>query len=624
MNNGFIRVAAAIPPVRVADCTYNTHNMLPLIEQATQEGAEIILFPLLNITSCSCGDLFNQQLLTKEAQKALTHIIKATANTETIVIAGMPIEHNSNTSACSIVIHKGTIKGAVPQKNNNIRGIINICEQQVPIDSHLLFNIGDCTFAITTDESYTDPTPLSTQAALAGAELIFCPTANHELAGLHNKLTESYTTHSRRLKAAIIYSSCGYGESTGDLVHGGDAFITENGQMLSISKRFATEPRLEICDVDVERLRHKRRTNKAFQSALANTLPATFTNILIERKAEKQKTLKRHINPTPFIPHPDNYNSRCEEILSIQTSGLMKRIEHTHSKTAIIGISGGLDSTLALLVTVRTFDTLKRSRKDIIGITMPGFGTTGRTYSNALTLMRRLGITMQEISIKEACIQHFNDIGHNINNHDVTYENSQARERTQILMDMSNRMNGLVVGTGDLSELALGWATYNGDHMSMYSVNASVPKTLVQHLVRHIALTSTDEEIRTTLLDIADTPISPELLPANNNDTIKQKTEDLVGPYELHDFFLYNFLSNGYTPSKIYLVAQQAFANRYDKETIKKWLTTFFRRFFTQQFKRSCMPDGPKVGSCSLSPRGDWSMPSDANSTLWLSECEKL
>ena len=427
-----------------------------------------------------------------------------------------------------------------------------------------------------------------------------------------------------RCIAGYVFSSCGFGESTTDVVFAGNGLIYENGSLLARSERFSMEEQLIISEIDVERIRAERRINTTFAANQANLRDKRAVSVATEFVNSKELALTRSFHPHPFVPQGKELNEHCEDIFAIQVAGLAQRLVHTGAKTAVVGISGGLDSTLALLVCVKTFDKLGLSRKGILGITMPGFGTTDRTYHNAINLMKSLGISIREISIKDACIQHFKDIDHDINVHDVTYENSQARERTQILMDVANQTWGMVIGTGDLSELALGWATYNGDHMSMYGVNASVPKTLVKYLVQWVAENGVDEDSKTTLLDIVDTPISPELIPADENGEIKQKTEDLVGPYELHDFFLYYFLRFGFRPSKIYYLANIAFKGNYDEETIKKWLAIFFRRFFNQQFKRSCLPDGPKVGSISISPRGDWRMPSDANSAMWLKEIEGL
>ena len=451
--------------------------------------------------------------------------------------------------------------------------------------------------------------------------------ANIEYIGHHSYVKQLIQVHSKRCTCAYVYASSGYGESTTDGVYGGSALMYENGELLKENERFQMDSQLIITEIDVEKLRNRKLKNSDFLRPDFHDLTKHLEDEEINTEHDKERAdipLTRSICPTPFIPQGEELDERCREVFNIQVAGLCKRIEHTHCQTAVVGISGGLDSTLALLVCAKAFDKLGRSRKEIVGITMPGFGTTGRTYNNALHLMQSLGVTIREISIKEACIQHFSDIGHDISTHDVTYENSQARERTQILMDVANQLNGMVIGTGDLSELALGWATYNGDHMSMYGVNAGVPKTLIQSLVAWIARHHVDEASATTLMDIIDTPISPELIPADEQGNIKQKTEDLVGPYELHDFFIYHFIRNGFSPKKIFYLAKHAFDGKYNDEVIKKWLTTFCRRFFNQQFKRSCLPDGPKVGSVSLSPRGDWQMPSDACSTEWLKECEEM
>ncbi|MGX8683607.1 MAG: NAD(+) synthase, partial [Bacteroidales bacterium] len=462
------------------------------------------------------------------------------------------------------------------------------------------------------------PIPTSSILTLKGADIICNLSATDECIGKHDYLCQLLSQQSARSMSGYVFSSCGFGESTTDVVFAGNALVYENGRLLARSKRFDMNPQLVISEIDVQFLRGERRVNTTFATSMRQYIGKEALRVTIERTTDKPIELTRTYDPHPFVPQGSALDERCEEIFSIQVHGLAKRLVHTFAKTAVVGISGGLDSTLALLVCVRTFDKLKRDRKDIVGITMPGFGTTDRTYNNAINLMKSLGVTIREISIKDACIQHFKDIGHDVNNHDVTYENSQARERTQILMDIANQMNGLVVGTGDLSELALGWATYNGDHMSMYGVNGSIPKTLVIHLVKWVALHDVDELSKLTLLDIVDTPISPELIPADEHGNIMQKTEDLVGPYELHDFFLYYFMRCGFSPAKILMLAKRSFEGVYDEETIKKWLLTFCRRFFNQQFKRSCLPDGPKVGSIAISPRGDWRMPSDASSASWL------
>ena len=634
MNHGFVRVGAAIPPVKVADCAYNAAQMLPIIDEAAEKGVEIVVFPELGITSCSCGDLFRQKRLIDGAENAIKTILQHSLQRETIIVIGAPVALGCTLVNCSIVIYRGEIMGAVPQYNTPTTGegatrrwftagkelpeksYATICGEKVEISKQQIFSTPRCTFAIETGAELLSPTPRSSALCASGAEIILCQAASCEAAEKYNYVKSQCQAQSGRTISGYVYTSCGYGESSGDAVFAGNSFIVENGRILQQSKRFAMNSQLTICEIDVEKIRHDRMSS----NMQTTTAEATY----IPQQQTVFTKLIRKYDQLPFVPENADLDELCNEIFNIQAMGLAKRIEHTHAATCVIGISGGLDSTLALLVTAKAFDLLSKSHKDIIAITMPGFGTTDRTYNNALTLMQSLDVTIQEISIKDACIQHFKDIGHDIEKHDVTYENSQARERTQILMDVANKLNGLVVGTGDLSELALGWATYNGDHMSMYGVNASVPKTLIKYLVQWIAIYSREETICRTLLDIIDTPISPELIPADNNGNIKQKTEDLVGPYELHDFFLYHMLRNGYNPAKIYYLAQQSFEGKFDNATIKKWLTTFCRRFFAQQFKRSCMPDGPKVGSCSLSPRGDWKMPTDACSTLWLEECESL
>ena len=642
MNYGFVKVAAAVPRVKIADCKYNAGQLESLIAIADGKGVQIITFPEMCITAYTCGDLFGQQLLLEEAEMGLMQILNNTRQLDIISILGMPIAVNSTVINAAVVIQKGKILGVVPKTylpnykefyeqrwftsalqvaEDNVR----LCGQIVPMGTNLLFETSDTTFGIEICEDLWSTIPPSSTLALQGAEILFNLSADNEGIGKHGYLRSLISQQSARCIAGYVFSSCGFGESTTDVVFAGNGLIYENGSELAHNKRFSLEEQLVISEIDVERLRAERRINTTF-AASKGTVPSDKKPLRIttEFVNSKELNLTRTFDMHPFVPQGETLNERCEEVFSIQVAGLAQRLVHTGAKTAVIGISGGLDSTLALLVCVRTFDKLELPRKNIIGVTMPGFGTTDRTYHNALSLMKSLGITIREISIKEACIQHFKDINHDINIHDVTYENSQARERTQILMDIANQTWGMVIGTGDLSELALGWATYNGDHMSMYGVNGSVPKTLVKYLVKWVAENDIDEESRITLLDIVETPISPELIPADENGEIQQKTEDLVGPYELHDFFLYYFMRFGFRPSKIYYLANIAFKDIYDEETIKKWLSTFFRRFFNQQFKRSCLPDGPKVGSISISPRGDWRMPSDANSTMWLKEIENL
>ncbi|MCC8053580.1 MAG: NAD(+) synthase [Bacteroides fragilis] len=641
MNYGFVKVAAAVPRVKVADCKFNSERLEGLITIAEGKGVQILTFPEMCITGYTCGDLFAQQLLLEQAEMALMQILNSTRQLDIISILGMPVVVNSTVMNAAVVIQKGKILGVVPKtylpnykefyeqrwftsalqvSENSVR----LCGQIVPMGNNLLFETAETTFGIEICEDLWATVPPSSSLALQGAEIIFNLSADDEGIGKHNYLCSLISQQSARCISGYVFSSSGFGESTTDVVFAGNGLIYENGYLLARSERFCMEEQLIINEIDVECIRAERRVNTTFAANKANCPGKEAVRISTEFVNSKDLNLTRTFNPHPFVPQGNELNSRCEEIFSIQIAGLAQRLLHTGAKTAVIGISGGLDSTLALLVCVKTFDKLGLSRKDILGITMPGFGTTDRTYHNAIDLMNSLGVSIREISIREACIQHFKDIGHDLNIHDVTYENSQARERTQILMDIANQTWGMVIGTGDLSELALGWATYNGDHMSMYGVNAGIPKTLVKHLVQWVAENGMDETSKATLLDIVDTPISPELIPADENGEIKQKTEDLVGPYELHDFFLYYFLRFGFRPSKIYFLAQTAFSGVYDDETIKKWLQTFFRRFFNQQFKRSCLPDGPKVGSISISPRGDWRMPSDASSAAWLKEIAEL
>ena len=641
MNYGFVKVAAAVPRVKVADCKFNSERLEGLITIAEGKGVQILTFPEMCITGYTCGDLFAQQLLLEQAEMALIQILNSTRQLDIISILGMPVVVNSTVINAAVVIQKGKILGVVPKtylpnykefyeqrwftsalqvSENSVR----LCGQIVPMGNNLLFETAETTFGIEICEDLWATVQPSSSLALQGAEIIFNLSADDEGIGKHNYLCSLISQQSARCISGYVFSSSGFGESTTDVVFAGNGLIYENGYLLARSERFCMEEQLIINEIDVECIRAERRVNTTFAANKANCPGKEAVRISTEFVNSKDLNLTRTFNPHPFVPQGSELNSRCEEIFSIQIAGLAQRLLHTGAKTAIIGISGGLDSTLALLVCVKTFDKLGLSRKDILGITMPGFGTTDRTYHNAIDLMNSLGVSIREISIREACIQHFKDIGHDLNIHDVTYENSQARERTQILMDIANQTWGMVIGTGDLSELALGWATYNGDHMSMYGVNAGIPKTLVKHLVQWVAENGMDETSKATLLDIVDTPISPELIPADENGEIKQKTEDLVGPYELHDFFLYYFLRFGFRPSKIYFLAQTAFSGVYDDETIKKWLQTFFRRFFNQQFKRSCLPDGPKVGSISISPRGDWRMPSDASSVAWLKEIAEL
>jgi len=642
MNNGFVKVAAAVPNVKVADPKFNVEQIESQIIQANSQGAEIIVFPELCITSYSCGDLFFQQTLLDEAEMGLISLMNFTRSMDIICIVGIPVSFGGGLMNCAVVLQKGKLLGLVPKtflpnyKEFYERrwfvpacdveeGNVLICGQQVRLSSRQLFKTPSCTFGIELCEDLWAPIPPSSAMALQGADIIFNLSADTDSAGKYDYLRTLVSQQSARLLSGYVFTSCGFGESTTDVVFSGKAFIAENGKMLAEAPRHALEGLMVTSEIDVEYLRGERRRNTTFNASAALHRSDQVSLVETASVMPGNVTLTRPIDPLPFVPKEGpNRDERCEEIFSIQCDGLAKRIVHTNCETVVLGISGGLDSTLALLVCARTFDKLGKSRRGIIGITMPGFGTTDRTYTNAIRLMQQLGITISEISIRGACLQHFRDIGHDPDQHDVTYENSQARERTQILMDSANQMNGLVVGTGDLSELALGWATYNGDHMSMYGVNASVPKTLVRHLVRWVAQNIGDDSTRDTLLDIVDTPISPELIPADADGNIQQKTEDLVGPYELHDFFLYHTIRHGFHPRKIYFLAWAAFGSQYSEEETKKWLTTFYRRFFSQQFKRSCLPDGPKVGSIALSPRGDWRMPSDACADAWMAECSSL
>ena len=641
MNYGFVKVAAAVPLVQVADCFYNIEKIEGLMRQASEKGVQIIAFPELSVTGYTCLDLFAQQTLLDGAEEALLQLVSNTADLDILTIVGVPLRTENRLINAAVVFQKGAIRGVVPktylpnykefQEQRWFTSVtelrestISIGEEEYPMGSHLLFRSGRLTAGIEICEDLWVPVPPSSLLTMEGANIIFNLSASNELIGKHAYLRSLICQQSARCMAGYVYASSGFGESSTDLVFAGNGIIAENGNLLAESPRFTMEEQLVISEIDIETLQNDRQVNTSFMYGTSG-LPKEKAQVVdFQVRIPDGFSLTRPVDPHPFTPSGEALKERCEEIFHIQVAGLAKRLVHAHAQTAVVGISGGLDSTLALLVTVMTFDALKMPRGQIIGITMPGFGTTDRTYTNACDLIRSLGVTLKEIPIKEACLQHFRDIDHDPSVHDVTYENSQARERTQLLMDVANQKNGLVIGTGDLSELALGWATYNGDHMSMYGVNGSIPKTLVKYLVEWVANHKVDDASRLTLLDIVDTPISPELIPADENGNIKHKTEDLVGPYELHDFFLYHFLRFGSHPSKIYFLAQKAFAGIYDNATVKKWLYTFFRRFFQQQFKRSCLPDGPKVGSVSLSPRGDWRMPSDAVSRLWSEEIERI
>ncbi len=659
-NYGFTTVAAAIPNVRVADTYYNIEHILSLVEKASASWVEILCFPELCITAYSCQDMFRSRLLLDKSMDALALLLDKTRHLDIITIVGMPLEAGDVLLNCAVVAQHGQVKGIVAKTYlsnhdehcegrwfvssgdfNTATVSLAGCNIEVSSTPQLFVTSSGVRFGVEIGTDLWAPMPPSNRLTLAGADLVFNLSASNELAGKYAYLRSLISQQSARTISGYVYAGCGYGESTQDVVYTGNAFICENGEMITESARFSLDEQLIVSQIDVERLRAERRNNTIF-SASGRTISAA--PVMLDDVSASAFVMRRDVDPLPFVPHRGSMAGQCDEILSIQAAGLVKRLTHTGSKKVIIGISGGLDSTLALLVCVKAFDMLGLDRKGIVGVTMPGFGTTDRTHDNAVSLMESLGVTSMEISIVDSVRQHFRDIDHDEAVHDVTYENSQARERTQILMDLSNKLGALVIGTGDLSELALGWATYNGDHMSMYGVNTGVPKTLIRYLVRHFAATGCDEKTQETLLDIIDTPISPELIPADENGNIRQKTEYLVGPYELHDFFIYYFMRFGFAPSKIYMLACEAFGasaekpsraliqrrdegiavSNYDAGTIKHWLTTFFRRFFSQQFKRSCLPDGPKVGAVSLSPRGDWRMPSDATSALWMQECEAL
>ena len=642
MNYGFIKVASAVPSVKVADCKYNVEQIEQQIILAEGQGVEIIVFPELSLTGYTCQDLFRQNLLLETTESAMLMLLDFTRQLNIISIVGLPIAVGDLLLNCAAIIQKGQILGIVakeylPNYNEfyekrwfaSVQDLrtteLRFAGNQINLSftPQIFVTCDGVRFGVEICEDVWAPTPPSNHLALAGADIIFNLSASDELIGKHDYLCKLLAQQSARTITGYVYSSAGFGESTQDVVYGGNALIFENGHLLQSGSRFAMTPQMQVAQIDVERLRTERRGNTTYVNAQRRMIGEDVIFKNAHSILPKDFVLERPVDAHPFIPSPDMMEKSCEEILNIQVMGLAKRLVHTGCQKVVIGISGGLDSTLALLVCAMTFDKLGLNRSGIIGVTMPGFGTTDRTYTNAIKLMQSLHITIREISIAKSVTQHFEDIGHDISVHDTTYENSQARERTQILMDVSNQEGGLVIGTGDLSELALGWCTYNGDHMSMYAVNASIPKTLIACLVKFVAGTM-DADTSATLHDVVDTPISPELVPADEDGNIQQKTEDQVGPYELHDFFLYYFMRHGFRPMKIFLLAQKAFEGQYDDDVIKHWLKTFFRRFFSQQFKRSCLPDGPKVGSISLSPRGDWRMPSDSSSELWLRECEML
>lgn len=697
MDFGFVRVAAVVPRVKVADVNANVAEICRLAEDAERQEVSIAVFPELSVTGYTCADLFGQQLLIGEAEEGIKQLKSFSRGKKLTMVVGVPVRVAGNLYNSAAVIHNGKLSGLVPKIHlpgynefyesrwfssgadflydteratapvyddaKNCSSLAAGAEiiyagAKVNVFPNLLFNVGRSTFAIEICEDLWTPVPPSSHHALAGADIILNLSASNEVLMKHKYRHELIGQQSARTVSAYVYSSCGYGESTQDLVFSGSSMIYENGSLLAESERFMMQGNLITADIDIEKLAVLRQKQNTFHTVSPDgtrdgqdARRYVKINVCDGCQTDFEKCLKRHVEPHPFVPGFNvsidsdsseeellkktaaisERNARCREITDIQVMGLATRLAHINCKTAVIGISGGLDSTLALLVAVLAFDKLGWDRKRIIGITMPGLGTTVRTKSNAQDLMETLGVTAREIPIGKAVAQHFADIGQDPNVTDVTYENSQARERTQILMDVANKEGGIVIGTGDLSELALGWATYNGDHISMYGVNASIPKTLVKYLVGWAAENHFNENccnaqrsVRDILLDIIDTPISPELKPADNNGEIAQKTEDLVGPYELHDFFLYNMFRFGYAPSKIYFLARKAFNGVYDDSVILKWLKTFISRFFGQQFKRSCLPDGPKVGSVSLSPRGDWRMPSDAWKTMFLKDLENI
>ena len=646
---GYVRVAAAVPQMRVADCQYNASEIKKQITEAIHEGVQVICFPELSITGYTCADLFFTQQLQKDALAALEDVCAFTRDLPIIVLVGAPLKVDNNLYNCAFVMTDGDVIGVVPKINlpntgefyekrwfssgrdvleNNVNSIrpriptIELWGNDIPFGIDLLFTTKDYCFGIELCEDLWSPLPASTQLAIQGAEIIFNLSSSNCVTGKHAFRQRMITQQSARVHCGYVYTSSGIGESTTDIVFSGSTYIAENGDMLEIGDRFQLESNMIISEIDVERLRIDRQRNTNF----THDKHGHYRHIQVaplERSLEDgsayslefrdEGPLHRHFTKTPFLPNKKESDEYCEDVLNLQVHGLLRRWQHTHAESLVIGISGGLDSTLALIVSVLAADRLGYSRSQVIGVTMPGFGTSDRTYNNAIQMMEELGVSMHEIPIREMATQHLQDIGHDINTHDITYENAQARIRTLVLMDLANKYNGLVVGTGDMSELALGWATYCGDHMSMYGVNAGIPKTLVRYIVRYAAENIFAERLREILLDIIDTPVSPELLPTDEEGNIAQITEDKVGPYELHDFFMYYFLRYGFTREKIAFMASMAFDGVYTNEVINHWLDVFMRRFFTQQFKRSCLPDGPKVVGVSLSPRGDWRMPSDAS-----------
>ena len=641
---GYVRVAAAVPHMRVADCKYNASEIKKQISEAVEEGVEVVCFPELSVTGYTCADLFFTQQLQRDALSALEEVCAYTRDLPIIVLVGAPLKVDNNLYNCAFVMTDGDVVGVVPKVNlpntgefyekrwfssgrdvlernvNSIRPRIPTIElwgTDVPFGIDLLFTTKDYSFGIEICEDLWSPLPASTQLAIQGAEIIFNLSSSNCVTGKHEFRQRMITQQSARVHCGYVYTSSGIGESTTDIVFSGSTYIAENGDMLEIGERFQMESSMVISEIDVERLRIDRQRNTNF----THDKHGHYRHIQVaplepdngNRVSDNGGPLHRHFTKTPFLPKRKDSVEYCEDVLNLQVHGLLRRWQHTHAESLVIGISGGLDSTLALIVSVLAADRLGYNRSQVIGVTMPGFGTSGRTYNNALAMMEELGVSIHEVPIRDMAIQHLNDIGHDLDTHDITYENAQARIRTLVLMDLANKYNGLVVGTGDMSELALGWATYCGDHMSMYGVNAGVPKTLVRYMVRYAAENIFGERLREILMDVIDTPVSPELLPTDEDGNIAQITEDKVGPYELHDFFMYYYLRYGFTREKIAYMAGMAFDGVYSEAVIEHWLSVFMRRFFTQQFKRSCLPDGPKVVGVSLSPRGDLRMPSDVN-----------
>lgn len=645
-EKGFLRVAAAVPMVKVADINSNFDSIYNLLLCLDKEGVELAVFPEMSLTAYTCGDLFHNETLLDACEDGLYRLLESSKELNLTFAVGLPVRNGNTLYNCAAICCRGQLLALVPK--TYIPNYNEFYEKRwwspaptediqqsyagynVNLTSRQIIEVAGAKVAIEICEDMWTPVAPSSYAALAGADVILNLSASDTLIGKHKYQQQLVVGTSAKLLCAYVYASAGFGESSTDLVFDGPAYIAEKGSLLASNTRWTIDEHYIVADIDLDAIAHDRIRMSSYQDCASRLGIDKIDYITIQSAtiATEKEKLIRNISPTPFVPKDRNHLAdRCDEITDIQVAGLAKRLVATGCKHIVVGISGGLDSTLALLVAARTFDRLGINRKNIVAVTMPGFGTTGRTYNNAMTLMKELGVTIREISIIKAVEQHFADIGHDISVHDVTYENSQARMRTMLLMDIANQCGGMVLGTGDLSELALGWATYNGDHMSMYGVNASVPKTLVRFLVASFAKIDSEEDktaLASALKDIVDTPVSPELIPADDKGNIVQKTEDLVGPYELHDFFLYYMLRYGFSPRRIFRLAKQAFDGAYDDKTISKWLTTFIRRFFSQQFKRSCLPDGPKVGSICLSPRGDWRMPSDACAALWLEECKSL